>query len=116
MTTVDNDGTVEFWFYRKGASQVRVVGDFPGWRGGEREMEAGTDGWWHLNAAFDPGEYRFRYAADGEWFPDYASNGIEMGEAGVCTVLVVPELRFGATRLERAKQERSKFQLAKLVA
>ena len=45
---------------------------------------------------FDSGEYRFRYSADGEWYTDYASNGIEMVDKGVNSVLVVPERRAGA--------------------
>ena len=91
MTIVGKDGSVEFWFYRRDVGRVRVVGDFLGVPGGAFEMESGANGWWHASAALDAGEYRFRYAADGEWFPDYASNGIEMGEPGVRSVLVVPE-------------------------
>ena len=103
MTSVSKDGSVEFWFYRKGASAVRVVGDFPGWRGGNMEMAGGPDGWWHLNTTLGAGEYRFRYAADGDWYPDYASNGIEVGEAGVSSVLVVPEPAHARSRAGAAK-------------
>jgi 1,4-alpha-glucan branching enzyme len=103
MTTVGTDGTVEFWFYRRDAARVSVVGDFAGRCAGTLEMERGPDGWWYLNKTLDAGEYRFRYAADGEWFPDYASNGIELGECGVSSVLIVPERVPGLARLETAK-------------
>jgi 1,4-alpha-glucan branching enzyme len=104
MTTVGKDGTVEFWFYRKGVRRVRVVGDFAAWPGGVSEMSSIGDGWWRLVARLDAGEYRFRYAADGEWYADYASNGIEPGEAGVQSVLTVPDRgahtpRTAATRM-----------------
>jgi hypothetical protein len=41
----------------------------------------------------DPGEYRFRYWADGHWFTDYASHGVELGKHGWNSVLVVPAMR-----------------------
>jgi hypothetical protein len=44
MTSVGKDGTVEFWFYRKGVSAVKVVGDFTGGRGQDLEM-------WRLHSA-----------------------------------------------------------------
>jgi 1,4-alpha-glucan branching enzyme len=91
MTSVGRDGTVEFWFYRKGVRQVRVVGDFADWRGGGLDMCDRGDGWWRLSTRLDSGEYRFRYVADGQWYTDYASNGIEMDKAGVNSLLVVPE-------------------------
>jgi len=91
MTSVDKDGTVEFWFYRRDVREVRVLGDFAGWRAGSLEMAGEGDGWWRLTATLAAGEYRFRYVADGQWYPDYASNGIEMGDLGVNSVLVVPE-------------------------
>jgi 1,4-alpha-glucan branching enzyme len=91
MTSVAKDGTVEFWFYRRGVRQVRVVGDFADWRGGALEMAGDGDGWWRLRTTLGAGEYKFRYVADGQWFTDYASNGIEVGELGVDSLLVVPE-------------------------
>ena len=36
-----------------------------------------------------PGDYRFRYVADGQWYTDYASHGIEAGPNGWNAVLVV---------------------------
>jgi len=103
MTSVSESGTVEFWFYRKGVSRVRVVGDFGDWRGASLEMSGDGDGWWRLSTTLGSGEYRFRYVADGQWYTDYASNGIEMGELGVNSVLVVPERRRRSHHAETAK-------------
>lgn len=105
MTSVAKDGLVEFWFYRRGAGGVRVVGDFagPGLAGGALDMETCGDGWWRATATLHSGEYRFRYVADGEWYTDYASNGVEMGETGVTSVLVIPERGGGAAHTRPAK-------------
>ena len=105
MTSVTRDGPVEFGFYRKGVSQVRVVGDFGGSALGEDalEMFGDVDGWWRATTHLAPGEYRFHYVADGERYPDYASHGVEMSDIGVSSVLVVPESHQRADRTRPAK-------------
>jgi 1,4-alpha-glucan branching enzyme len=103
MTSVGRDGTVDFWFYRRDVHHVRVVGDFAGWTGGSMEMSSDGNGWWRLSAKLSSGEYRFRYAADGQWYPDYASNGIEPSEFGVNSVLIVPGRNVSATGIDQAK-------------
>lgn len=91
MTTVCKEGVVEFWFFRRDVIDVRVVGDFGAACDGGFPMMGSPDGWWHAKVALSAGEYRFRYVADGVWFTDYASNGIEVSKAGIDSVLVVPE-------------------------
>jgi hypothetical protein len=111
MTSVAEDGTVEFWFYRRGVRNVRVVGDFAEGEGkaqGESdgrmlEMAPDGDGWWRLSTTLDAGEYRFRYVADGQWYADYASNGIEVGKLGINSVLIVPERKLHPPRTGAAR-------------
>jgi len=91
MTTVTRDGVVEFRFYRPDVQQAAVVGCFNGWRRDALPMRAQGDGWWRAEIQLHGGDYRFRYLADGAWFPDYASNGIEMGKTGWDSLLVVPK-------------------------
>ena len=91
MTSIGEDGRVEFWFFRRDVSDVRVVGDFAAPVEGGFSMTGGSDGWWRATVSLAAGEYRFRYVADGAPFPDYASNGIEVSKAGVNSVLVVPK-------------------------
>ena len=94
MTSVKAGGWVEFSFYRSGACQVTVAGDFNGWCTSPLnalEMVPAGDGWWTAEAHFEPGEYRFKYVADGVWYPDYASNGIEPFKSGANSILIVPE-------------------------
>jgi 1,4-alpha-glucan branching enzyme len=90
MTNIREDGIVEFRFYRPDARDVTIAGDFNGWSDDAGlTMRPDGQGWWTATARFDAGEYRFGYRADGNWFPDYASNGIEFTEAGVRSMLVV---------------------------
>ena len=92
MTSVSQDGWVEFRFYRPNVQQVNVVGDFNGWCRDALPMSCSGDGWWRARARLHGGDYRFRYLADGAWYTDYASNGIdiEVGKPGLNSLLSVP--------------------------
>src|SRR5687767_1595070 len=108
MTSIGEDGRVEFWFFRRDVSDVRVVGDFrtgdfAAPADGGFSMTGGSDGWWRATVALAAGEYRFRYVADGDPFPDYASHGIEVSKTGVNSVLVVPESKASAGPMSVAK-------------
>src|SRR5687768_14797592 len=98
MTNLGKNGSVEFRFFRPGASDVRVTGTFNGWSKA-LAMHPGGNGWWVLKMDLEPGEYQFRYVADGVWYTDFASNGIEVTKFGWNSVLVVPGMpaapRFG---------------------
>jgi len=103
MTSVSKPGHVEFRFFRRDVSGVRVVGDFGTPFEAGFEMTGDADGWWCATATLRPGEYRFRYVADGVWFADYASNGIEVSKAGVHSVLVVSEGSGHAAQTDAAR-------------
>jgi len=89
MTRITEDGSVEFRFYRPQAARVDLVGDFNDWNEGSNCLESLPGGWWIARLRLEPGEYRFRYLADGIWFADYAAHGIEAGPFGWTAVLVV---------------------------
>jgi 1,4-alpha-glucan branching enzyme len=103
MTSVRENGVVEFWFFRRDVSGVQVVGDFAAPCDRGIEMTGSPDGWWRATVALDAGEYRFRYVADGAWFPDYASNGVEVTRLGINSLLVVPERRGEAAQANAAR-------------
>jgi 1,4-alpha-glucan branching enzyme len=106
MTTVSASGWVEFRFFRTGVRQVLVSGDFNGWCTSPLKtlrMKPVGDGWWTTEAYFEPGEYRFKYVADGIWYTDFASNGIEPYKAGANSILVVPERSADAGRTNAAR-------------
>jgi len=88
MTTIGMNGQVEFRFFRPDAQEVRLRGDFDGWARGVA-MQRDADGWWTARLTPPPGEYRFRYLADGTWYTDFASNGIEMSKHGWNSILLV---------------------------
>jgi 1,4-alpha-glucan branching enzyme len=95
MTIVRQDGSVEFRFFRPEARDVRVAGDFNGWSGESLHMRPAGNGWWTARVVLGSGEYRFRYVADGRWFTDYASNGVEFAKLGLNSLLIVPKQERG---------------------
>jgi 1,4-alpha-glucan branching enzyme len=80
---------VEFRFFRPGASHVKLAGDFNYWQHEATPMSTVNDGWWRCELSLDPGVYQFKYWADGKWFNDYASFGLERGPFGWNSVVVV---------------------------
>ncbi|MCD4826065.1 MAG: hypothetical protein K8S55_15855 [Phycisphaerae bacterium] len=95
---------VEFTFYRPGAVSVCVAGDFNGWKTGDLTMVSAGDGNWAARIPLPPGEFRFRYCADGEWFADYAACGVEPGRFGMDSIVIVPRQ---AVKTKRPRKARS---------
>ena len=89
MTSVKTNGEVEFRFYRADAKDVAVAGDFTGWQTNPIPMRHEGNGWWVARARLNAGEYRFRYVADGQWFTDFASHGVELKKQVWNSVLLV---------------------------
>ncbi len=80
-----------FKLIRPRARRVYLVGDFNGWSQTTIQMHRNPEGLWETSLALQPGVYRFRYFADGQWLTDYASYGVERNEAGEYdSVLYVP--------------------------
>lgn len=88
MVSQTPEGKVLFQFYRPGARQLAIAGDFNGWKP-SFHMTCDADGWWRSRIELAPGTYRFRYLADGQWFTDYAAFGVEPGPFGFNSVLKV---------------------------
>ncbi|MGH7179339.1 MAG: glycogen-binding domain-containing protein [Tepidisphaeraceae bacterium] len=91
MTHITDNGLVEFHFYRPGAKIVQLAGCFTEWSENPLAMQSVGNGWWAVKTTLEPGEYRFRYIADGRWFTDFASYGVEKTRHGFNSVLIVPE-------------------------
>jgi 1,4-alpha-glucan branching enzyme len=88
MVTFDGEW-ISFSFYRPSAKTVHLSGEFNNWEADALPMRARA-GYWTAKMRLPAGEFRFRYLADGEWFPDYAAFGVEPGEFGLDSVLRVP--------------------------
>jgi 1,4-alpha-glucan branching enzyme len=107
MTILGDDGRVEFRFFRPGVREVRIVGDFNGGSttlAMELDGESDGPGWWSARATFSGGEYRFRYVADGTWYTDFASNGVEAAKHGYDSILIIP--------MKRAKENSAQAMVA----
>jgi len=91
MTSVRADGVVEFRFFRTGVKDVKLAADFTRWQEEALEMSDQGNGWWTARVRLEAGEYRFRYVADGQWYTDFASHGVELKKSIWNSVLVVPE-------------------------
>jgi 1,4-alpha-glucan branching enzyme len=91
MTSVTADGRIEFRFFRPGASEVLIAGDFTGWQTDAVQMRPECDGWWSAELQLAPGSYLFRYIADGRDYLDFASDGYEPTPTSWASLLVVPE-------------------------
>ena len=88
MVTV-NGNTAEFHFFRPQARAVELVGDFTHWRNGGLAMRRTAEGYWRARLMLPPGEFRFRYRADGQWFTDFAAFGVEPGPLGLDSIVRV---------------------------
>jgi len=82
-----------FTLIRPHAHRVYLVGDFNGWSQ-TIQMQRNPQGLWEATLALQPGVYRFRYYADGQWLTDYAAFGIERNDCDdYDSVLYVPDER-----------------------
>jgi len=91
MVTIREDGQAEFRFFRPGVSRVFLAGDFNDWRTDQLRMSPCGGGYWSLRLTLAPGDYRFRYVADGLWYTDFAASGVEPGQFGLDSCLLVPQ-------------------------
>lgn len=92
MTTLKDNGLVEFRFFRPEAHRVKIAGSFSNWKPlvDMTPEPDGEKGWWQVRLPIPPGEYRFRYEVDGRWFTDFGAHGVEVSENRFDSVLVVP--------------------------
>jgi 1,4-alpha-glucan branching enzyme len=103
MTSVRSNGEVEFRFYRAHAERVAVAGDFTAWDQRPIAMRNEGNGWWTARVTLEAGEYRFRYVADGQWFTDFASHGVELKKQVWNSVLLVTQqARVASQEFEQA--------------
>jgi hypothetical protein len=61
---------VEFAIYLPGVENLSLVGDFNNWNPEHDLMRKGTDGIFRLRLRLRPGEYVYKYVADGRWMLD----------------------------------------------
>lgn len=59
----------------RGFRSVAVAGDFNKWNPAAGPMAPAPDGSWRTTLTLPPGDYQFRYCADGQWFNDPNADG-----------------------------------------
>jgi hypothetical protein len=72
----------KFSFYRPEAGHVELVGEFVGSGRRRLPMIRTRTGHWVAALRLPPGVHKFRYCADGDWYCDFASFGVEYGPFG----------------------------------
>ena len=103
MTSVKTNGEVEFRFFRANAGSVSLAADFTQWQDKAIPMRHEGNGWWVTRVSLAGGEYRFRYVADGQWFTDFASHGVELRKQVWNSILLVPDADAGAAQIRETR-------------
>ncbi|MGA2265123.1 MAG: glycogen-binding domain-containing protein [Phycisphaerae bacterium] len=89
------EGIARFRFFRPSATRVFLSGDFNDWRTDQLLMSRSADGYWEAKLRLPDGCYQFGYVADGQWYVDYASFGVEAGPVGLRSLLrIAPDSRY----------------------
>ncbi len=86
------------------AKQVVLQGSFNGWRDNELYMTRTATGW-ELPYVLGPGNYEYRFIADGKWMPDPANPPVVKGDNKATSTLVLqPNYTFRLKGNENAKK------------
>lgn len=102
MVHVDETGKATFRFRHGTPGPVFLVGDFCHWQKDHLPMRRVSEHEWMLMLRLPPGNYEFRYCAQGQWFTDYAAFGVNPNHfKEFNSVLRVPKVRAAAPRLVR---------------
>ncbi|MBU0630576.1 MAG: glycogen-binding domain-containing protein [Candidatus Margulisbacteria bacterium] len=64
------------------ANDVRICGEFSNWEKGAIFMSEGKAGEWKATVNLEPGEYQYKYWADGQWFLDPQTARVNNGLGG----------------------------------
>lgn len=91
MTTFNaKTGKTTFRVNHSSASQMCLAGDFNGWEFSDTKMARLKSGNWKISLKLDPGNYHFKYVADGkEWIIDDTTAQVPDGHGGMNSLLIV---------------------------
>jgi hypothetical protein len=94
MVHVDETGKATFRFRHATAGPVFLVGDFCHWQKDHLAMRKVSESEWVVMLRLPPGSYEFRYYADGHWYTDFASFGVNQNAfKELNSVLRIPKIR-----------------------
>lgn len=81
-------GIVRFTFDEDSKNQVYVVGDFNSWDNSATPL-AKKKGKWTTELKLKPGEYQFKYYADGNWYNDHCADKYAPNDMGTDNSVVI---------------------------
>ena len=97
MVTQSERGSTEFRFWKPGAHQVFLVGDFNEWQECKVPMDRVGDDEWVCRLQLPQGVYRFRYLADGEWHIERDAAGLGWAPFDCNSLTVMADVDAAAT-------------------
>ena len=74
---------VTFSFNAPEAREVKLAGSFTGWQSGAIIMNKGRAGVWKADVTLEPGEYEYKFLADGNWQNDPAADAQQRNDQGI---------------------------------
>ena len=96
-----------FTLIRPGARRVYLAGDFRR-HAMTIQMVPTCPGVFQIDLDLAPGEYHFRYCADGQWLTDYAAFGVERRPDGEFdSILFVPDVLGSLPAVDRLNADRA---------
>jgi len=97
--------SVKLEFTHDTAGPVFVAGTFNEWDVTSMPMKRSRNGSWKTTLKLPPGDYEFRYFVGGQWFTDFAADGlVPNGFGDLNSVLTVPASRAtGGTKTKTAR-------------
>jgi hypothetical protein len=65
------------------AKVVRLAGNFTGWEQGAIVMKHARSGEWKADVSLEPGEYEYKFIADGNWLTDPQADAQKANASGI---------------------------------
>ena len=65
------------------AKQVKLAGNFTGWEQGAIVMKHARSGEWKADVSLEPGEYEYKFIADGNWVNDPQADAQKANAQGI---------------------------------
>jgi len=80
---------VRFEFVAPGVQDVRLAGDFTGWRPDKVALERQAGNVWVATVPLAVGEHRYQFVVDGKWLPDPRAQAVDDEFGGHNSVIVI---------------------------
>lgn len=86
--TTEKKRRVQFEIAAGEAREVRLLGDFNGWKPGAHVMKKDGAGIWRRTVMLPPGTYEYKFLVDGHWVNDPQNNNVRHNSYGTANNLI----------------------------